>query len=148
MRVVDSENATDLPPLFRKSDKEGVAEFPELLPGSYVLDAQLHNYVPIKQFVNAGADLGVQRTLLRRNEFEKIEKKALRDLDNAEFLDAARGIEDLLEFYPEDGYLHDTLARAYAGWMTRAGRWKQLGRQQGWNPSDSPRRTFACKECS
>ena len=115
LRVIDRENASDLPHLFRKSDKEGVAEFPELLPGSYILDAQLRNYVPIKQFVTAGTDVGVRRTLLRKNEFEKIEQKAHRDLDDAEFLDAVRGIESLIEFYPEDALLHDTVARAYAG---------------------------------
>lgn len=121
LRVIDREDASDLPPLFRKSDKEGVAEFPELLPGSYVLEAQLRNYVPIKQFVTAGSDFGVRRALLRKNEFERIEQKAQRDLDDAEFLDAVRGIEGLLEFYPEDAWLHDTLARAYAGLDDEAG---------------------------
>lgn len=121
LRVIDREDASDLPPLFRKSDKDGVAEFPELLPGSYILDAQLRNYVPIKQFVSAGSDFGVRRALLRRNEFEKIERKARQDLDDAEFLGAVRGIEGLLEFYPEDAVLHDTLARAYAGLDDEAG---------------------------
>ena len=115
LRAIGMEQASDLPPLFRKSDKEGVAEFPELLPGSYILDAQLRNYVAVKQFVTAGTDFGVRRTLLRKNEFEKIEQRAHRDLDDAEFLDAVRGIESLLEFYPEDAFLHDTLAQAYAG---------------------------------
>lgn len=121
LRVIDREDASDLPPLFRKSDKEGVAEFPELLPGSYVLDAQLRNYVPIRHFVTAGSDFGVRRTLLRKNEFERIERKAQRDLEEAEFLDAVRGIEGLLEFYPEDAVLHDTLARAYAALDDEAG---------------------------
>lgn len=115
LMVVDPENASDLPPLFRKSDKEGMAEFPELLPGNYVLEAQLRNHVPIKQFVTAGADFAVRRTLLRRNEFQKIEQEARQDLEGAEFLDAIQGIQGLLEFYPEDAFLHDTLAQAYAG---------------------------------
>ena len=115
LSLVDSDNSADLPPLYRRSDKEGVAEFPELLPGSYVLDAQLRNYVPAKQFVSAGQDFRVSRTLLRKNEFEKIEKQVHRDLDAAEFLDAIKGIEGLLDFYPEDAFLHDTLAKAYAG---------------------------------
>ena len=115
LSFVDSDNSADMPPLYRRSDKEGVAEFPELLPGSYVLDAQLRNYVPARQFVSAGEDFRVSRTLLRKNEFEKIEKQAYRDLDAAEFLDAIKGVEGLLEFYPEDAFLHDALARAYAG---------------------------------
>ena len=115
LMVVDTENAPDLPPLFRKSDKEGTAEFPELLPGSYVLEAQLRNHVPIKQSVTAGTNFAVRRTLLRRGEFQKIEQKARQDLEDAEFLDAMQGIQGLLEYYPEDAFLHDTLAQAYAG---------------------------------
>ena len=114
LRVIDEDTVSDMPPLFRKSDKEGVAEFPELLPGSYILEAQLRNYVPTRQFVTAGTDPSVQRTLLRVREFERIEQKIHRDLDNSEFLDAVQGIESLLEFYPEDALLHDTLARAFA----------------------------------
>ena len=115
LRIVDQEDASDMPPLYRKSDKDGAAEFPELFPGSYVLEAQLRNHVPVKQFVTAGTDIGVRRTLLRKNEFERIEQKAHRDLADLEFLDAVKGIESLLEFYPEDALLHDILARAYAG---------------------------------
>lgn len=115
LRAVDREGGANLPPLFRKSDKEGLVEFPELLPGRYILDAQLRNYVPIKQGVTAGRDVSLLRFLLRRNEFEKIEQRAHRDLDASEFLDAVQGLESLLEFYPEDAALHDTLARAYAG---------------------------------
>ena len=115
LRAVQREDATDLPPLFLKSDKDGIVEFPELLPGRYILDAQLRNYVPIKQGVTAGQDFSVRRTLLRKNEFEKIEQKAHRDLDDSEFLDAVQGLEGLLKFYPEDALLHDNLARAYAG---------------------------------
>ena len=115
LSVIDREQADDMPPLYRKSDKEGVAAFPELLTGRYVLEGQLRNHVPIKQFVTAGEDRSVRRTLLRKNEFERIEQKALKDLDAAEFLDAVRGVETLLDYYPEDAFLHDTLARAYAG---------------------------------
>ena len=115
LRVADREQASDMPPLYRKSDKQGVAAFPELLPGRYVVDAQLRNHAPIKQFVTAGQDFSVRRTLLRKNEFQRIEQKALKDLDAAEFLDAVRGVEALLDHYPEDAFLHDTLARAYAG---------------------------------
>ena len=115
LRAVGSENAADLPPLYRKSNKEGVVTFPELLPGEYILEAQLRGYMRVSQHVTAGQDFRVRRTLLRKNEFERIERKARQDLDASEFLSAARGIERLLEFYPEDAPLHDTLARAYAG---------------------------------
>ena len=115
LTVVGSEDAADLPPLFRKSNKEGVVEFPELLPGEYILDAQLRGYVRASQRLTAGIDFRVRRTLLRRNEFERIERRARQDLDASEFLSAVRGIESLLVFYPEDAVLHDTLARAYAG---------------------------------
>lgn len=115
LMAVGNEDAADLPPLYRKSDKKGVVQFPELLPGEYMLDAQLRGYVSISQRVTAGQDFHVHRTLLRKNEFERIERRARQDLDASEFLSAAKGIESLLEFYPEDAFLHDTLARAYAG---------------------------------
>ena len=115
LRAVGGEGAADLPPLYRKSNKEGVAKFPELLPGEYILDSQLRGYVRVSQRLTAGKDLSVRRTLLKKNEFERIERRARQDLDASEFLSAARGIESLLEFYPEDALLHDALARAYAG---------------------------------
>ena len=115
LTVVGSQDAADLPPLYRKSNKEGVVKFPELLPGEYILDVQLRGYVRASQRLTAGIDFRVRRTLIRRNEFERIERRARQDLDASEFLSAARGIESLLDFYPEDAVLHDTLARAYAG---------------------------------
>ena len=115
LTAIASEDAADLPPLYRKSNKDGLVTFPELLPGEYMLDAQLRGYVRASQRLTAGIDFRVRRTLLKKNEFERIERRARQDLDASEFLSAARGIESLLEFYPEDALLHDTLARAYAG---------------------------------
>ena len=115
LTAIASEDAADLPPLYRKSNKDGLVTFPELLPGEYILHAQLRGYVRASQRLTAGIDFRVRRTLLKRNEFERIERRARQDLDASEFLSAARGIESLLEFYPEDALLHDTLARAYAG---------------------------------
>lgn len=115
LSIVGREDASEFPPLYRKSDREGAVEFPELLPGEYILEAQLRNFVPARQSLTAGVDQALSRILLREREFKRIEQKASQDLDDSEYLDAIRGIGELVEFYPEDAMLHDTLARAYAG---------------------------------
>ena len=115
LTVIDRPDAQGLEPLFRKSNEQGSVQYPQLEPGRYRFEAQLRNYVPLKTVVTAAGESSLRRTLLKTNEFQKIEKKATRALDNDEFLTAIQSLNELVEFYPEDAVLHDNLARAYAG---------------------------------
>ncbi len=102
-------------PLYRKSGDDGIVEYPQLLPGKYIFEAQLKGYIPMKRVVAAGVDTSLQRTFLKTGEFERLERKALKEMDAGRFEDAVEGLETLVGHYPEDAVLHDALARAYAG---------------------------------
>ena len=104
-----------LEPLYRKSDEDGSAEYPQLLPGRYILEAQLRGYVPLKTTVSAGVEGALRRMLLRVGEFERVERRALRAIEQGDFDSAIEGLESLLEFYPEDAVLYDALSRAHSG---------------------------------
>ena len=115
LTAIQSESLEPLPPLYRKSTDEGTVEYPELLSGQYVLEVQLRGYVPFRKVVSAGVDLGLRRTLLKTNDFERVEKQAHRALDEGQYVKAVDGLSKLANHYPEDAVLHDGLARAYAG---------------------------------
>ena len=115
LTAIQTDSLEPLPPLYRKSTDEGTVEYPELLNGQYVLEVQLRGYVPFRKVVTAGVDSGLSRTLLKTNEFERVEKQAHRALDEGEYLEAIDGLSRLASHYPEDAVLHDGLARAYAG---------------------------------
>lgn len=115
LSVIGREDAEELEPLFRKSNQQGSVQYPDLEPGRYLFEAQLNNYVPMRKVVTAGGESNLRRTLLKKNEFQRIEKKATRALEDDEFLTAIQALNELVEFYPEDAFLHDNLARSYAG---------------------------------
>ena len=115
LTAIQTDSLEPLPPLYRKSTDEGTVEYPELLSGQYVLEVQLRGYVPFSKVVTAGVDVGLRRTLVKTNDFERVEKQAHRALDEGEYVEAIDGLSRLASHYPEDAVLHDGLARAYAG---------------------------------
>ncbi len=102
-------------PLFRKSDEDGSVEYPPLLLGQYVLEAQLRGYVSVKTTVTASVVPPLRRVLLRAGEFERVERRALKAIEQGDFESAIAGLETLLEHYPEDALLYDALSRAHSG---------------------------------
>ena len=80
-----------------------------------MVQAQLEGYLPFKVMIKIHAAEHLRRVLLKKKEFEDLEKEALESLGNHDFETAIQGLERLSNHYPEDATLHDNLARAYAG---------------------------------
>jgi len=101
-------------PLYRKSDKRGVARFDDVKPGSYTLQAQAGGYMPLRLTVEVPGAGPLSRVLLKKSEFEKTEQQAQQALQAGNFQEAIGPLGKLLESYPEDAVVLDRLARAYA----------------------------------
>ena len=102
---------------YRKSDPEGRLEYSDLQPGSYLFQAQLKGFMPLRMIVQMPAAEQLHRVLLRKKEFDASEKTALESLNSQDFEKAVQGLETLAGHYPGDATLHDHLARAYAGML-------------------------------
>lgn len=103
--------------LYARSNKQGVAEFNELLPSTsaYRIDAQLKDYSPLTLVIDPSAGASIGRTLLRQKEFEQRERKANQALEGGKYEMCIEGLKELIVLYPGDAVLHDNLARCYAG---------------------------------
>ncbi len=112
---LEAESKEEVETHYQKSNAKGRADFKNLRPGSYVVQAQLEGYMPCKVVINIQAAERLQRVLLKQKEFEDQEQKALESLNSQDFKTAIQELERLSEHYPEDASLHDNLARAYAG---------------------------------
>ena len=100
--------------MYAKSDRKGLLTFLDLRPGSYLLQAQIKGYLPLKMHVEVPSKGTVTRILLREKEFKNLENQAIAALDGSEYNTAIRGFENLAAYYPLDPALRDNLARAYA----------------------------------
>ena len=112
---LDAEEENEKRGTYRQSDPEGRLEYGGLQPGSYLFQAQLKGFMPLRMIVQMPATEHLHRVLLRRKEFDDAEKTALQSLNSQDFEKAVQGLETLAGHYPEDATLHDNLARAYAG---------------------------------
>ena len=114
---LDGEEEKEQRETYRQSDPEGRLEYSGLQPGSYLFQAQLKGFMPLRMIVQMPAAEPLHRVLLRRKEFDDAEKTALQSLNGQEFEKAVQGLETLVGHYPEDATLHVHLARAYAGML-------------------------------
>ena len=114
---LDSEEEKEKRETYRQSDPEGRLEYSGLQPGSYLFQAQLKDFMPLRMVVQVPTAERLHRVLLRRKEFDGAEKTALQSLNSQEFENAVQGLETLVGYYPEDATLQDHLARAYAGML-------------------------------
>ncbi len=101
--------------LYAKTDNKGCLEFENLVPGSYLLQAQRNRYMPLKIKVDIPREDSIERTLLSEKEFRKLEDEAVEALEQAKFQAAIDVLNKLKGYYPLDATVHDNLARAYAG---------------------------------
>jgi tetratricopeptide (TPR) repeat protein len=103
---------------FAKSNNKGEVAFKHLNAGSYELLAQLKDHETLKWTVQVSSeDQTLELTLMSVKAFSQIEKEVKDALDGQLYFKAVAIVERPLKIYPQDAWLHDVLARAYAGML-------------------------------
>ena len=129
---LEAESKEEVETHYQKSNAKGRADFKNLRPGSYVVQAQLEGYMPCKVVINIQAAERLQRVLLKQKEFEDQEQKALESLNSQDFKTAIQELERLSEHYPEDASLHDNRPVPMQGFWTSIGPWLKQTEPPNW----------------
>ena len=110
---VSGKNAGD--PRYRESDEVGVIEFRNLDPGSYRFEAQLKTFVSMERTLQLQDETDLKQVLLRKKEFDQLNKEAKRALETGDNQAAIDRLEVLVTSLSNLAVLQANLARAYAG---------------------------------
>ena len=103
---------------FAKSNDKGDAKFTHLNAGSYELLAQLRDHETLKWRLEvASEDQTLELTLMSAKAFSQLEKDVKDALNGKLYSKVVTMLEMPLKLYPQDAWLHDVLARAYAGML-------------------------------
>jgi tetratricopeptide (TPR) repeat protein len=102
-------------PGYRESDQEGLIEFLDQDPGTYRFEAQLNTFISMKRTLHLQGEIDLRQVLLRKGQFDQLNKEAKRALENADYQIAIDRLMILVSALPDRVVLHANLARAHAG---------------------------------
>lgn len=106
-------NAGD--PRYLDSDELGVIEIRNLDPGAYRFEAQLKAFISMQRTLQLQGEIDLKQVLLRKKEFDQLNKEAKRALESSDYQTAIDRLEVLVTSLPDLAVLRANLARAYAG---------------------------------
>ncbi len=102
-------------PRHEESDQQGVIEFVDLEPGAYRFEAQLKIFISTERTLQLRDGIDLKQVLLRKKEFDQLNKEAKRALENGDYRTAIDRLAVLVGALPNKVVLRANLARAYAG---------------------------------
>ena len=102
-------------PRYQESDQEGVIEFVDLEPGTYRFEAQPKIFISTERTLELQDGIDLKQVLLRKKEFDQLNKEAKRALENGDYQPAIDRLAVLIDAFPNKVVLRANLARAYAG---------------------------------
>ena len=102
-------------PGYRESDQEGLIEFLDQDSGTYRFEAQLNTFISMTRTLQLQGKIDLRQVLLRKGQFDQLNKEAKRALENADYQTAIDRLMILVSALPDRVVLHANLARAHAG---------------------------------
>ena len=106
-------NAGD--PVYLDSDDVGVIEIRNLAPGAYRFEAQHKIFISMERTIQLQGETDLKQVLLRKKEFNQLNKQAKRALESGDFQTAIDHLMVLVTAHSDKAVLRANLARAYAG---------------------------------
>ena len=102
-------------PGYRESDQEGLIEFLDQDSGTYRFEAQLNTFISMTRTLQLQGKIDLRQVLLRKGQFDQLNKEAKRALENADYQTAIDRLMILVSALPDRVVLHANLAHAHAG---------------------------------
>ena len=106
-------NASD--PIYLDSDEVGVIVIRNLDPGAYRFEAQHKIFISMERTLQLQGETDLKQVLLRKKEFDQLNKQAKRALENGDYQTAIDRLMVLVTAHSDTAVLRANLARAYAG---------------------------------
>ena len=102
-------------PRYSESDENGLIEFSNLDPGAYRFEAQHKIFISTERTLQLQGEADLKQVLLRKKEFDQLNKQAKRALENGDYQTAIDRLMVLVTAHSDTAVLRANLARAYAG---------------------------------